>query len=178
VLRYAGHDNVRILNGGVRAWQERGGATQTGESSYPATTFAARLRPEMIASKEDVLAAIGDGGTCTINALPAAFYEGTDAVPYAAKGHISGSTNKPFTEITVEERYPDLDTLRAALADGGYLGDGRVISYCGGGISATISAVACLMVGKNETSVYDGSLSEWIGEGLPTTTGSEPGTTR
>ncbi len=45
----------------------------------------------------------------------------------------------------------------------------------GGDISATVSAVGCLMVGKDDVAVYDGSLSEWVGEGLPTTRGPEPG---
>lgn len=175
VLRYAGHDRVRILNGGLRAWKERGGTVEMDESSYAATTFSGALRPEMIASKDEVLAAIGRDGVCTINALPAALYEGTDAVPYAAEGHITGSTNKPFMEIAPDERYPDLARVRAALEGSGYLGDERVISYCGGGISATVSAVACLMVGKEDVAVYDGSLSEWVGEGLPTTRGPEPG---
>jgi thiosulfate/3-mercaptopyruvate sulfurtransferase len=175
VLRYAGHDRVRILNGGLGAWQEHGGAVETNEPRYAATTFSGALRSEMIASKDEVLAAIGRAGVCTINALPASFYQGADAVPYAAEGHITGSTNKPFMEIAPDERYPDLASVRAALEGGGYLGDERVISYCGGGISATVSAVACLMVGKDEVAVYDGSLAEWVGEGLPTTRGSEPG---
>jgi thiosulfate/3-mercaptopyruvate sulfurtransferase len=175
VLRHAGHDRVRILNGGLGAWREQGGAVETGESSYAATTFSGALRPEVIASKDDVLASIGRASVCTINALPAALYEGADVVPYAAEGHITGSTNKPFMEIAPDERYPDLARVRAALEGGGYLGDERVISYCGGGIAATVSAVACLMVGKDDVAVYDGSLSEWVGEGLPTTRGSEPG---
>jgi thiosulfate/3-mercaptopyruvate sulfurtransferase len=52
----------------------------------------------------------------------------------------------------------------------------RVIAYCGGGISATIDALACLLVGKNEVAVYDGSMSDWVrDESLPMTQGSEPG---
>ena len=66
VLRYAGHDRVRILHGGLRAWRERGGALERQERRYPATTFSGVLRPEMIASKDEVLAAIERSGVCTI----------------------------------------------------------------------------------------------------------------
>lgn len=45
----------------------------------------------------------------------------------------------------------------------------RIITYCGGGIAATVNAVAHLMAGNENVSVYDGSMSEWVGEGLPTT---------
>ncbi len=176
VLRHAGHDRVRILNGGLAAWRENGGAVQAGEHAYEPARFECALRPEMIVGRADVEAAIGRDGICTINALPTALYEGTDAVPYAAGGHITGSTSKPYTEIAPDERYPELAQVQAALRDGGYLGPERVISYCGGGISATVSAVGCLMVGKTDVSVYDGSLSEWVGEGGPTTLGAEPGT--
>lgn len=45
----------------------------------------------------------------------------------------------------------------------------RVITYCGGGIAATVNAIAHLMVGQPNVAVYDGSLYEWIAEGLPLT---------
>ena len=63
------------------------------------------------------------------------------------------------------------------LADSDYLLDAeRVIAYCGGGISATIDAMACLLIGKNEVAVYDGSMSEWVrDETLPMTAGSSTG---
>lgn len=52
------------------------------------------------------------------------------------------------------------------------LGAKRVISYCGTGISATIDAFACLLCGKEEVAVYDGSMAEWVrDETLPMETG-------
>ena len=50
----------------------------------------------------------------------------------------------------------------------------RIITYCGGGIAATVNAVAHLMAGNENVSVYDGSMSEWVGEGMPTTKGGKP----
>jgi thiosulfate/3-mercaptopyruvate sulfurtransferase len=45
----------------------------------------------------------------------------------------------------------------------------RIITYCGGGIAAAVNAAAHLMTGHNNVAIYDGSLDEWIGEGLPMT---------
>ena len=45
----------------------------------------------------------------------------------------------------------------------------RLITYCGGGIAAALNAMAHAMVGQENVAVYDGSLFEWIGEGLPVT---------
>ena len=54
VLRYAGHENVRVLNGGLAAWRRAGGDVEGGEAVYPETSFAAELRPGMIASMTEV----------------------------------------------------------------------------------------------------------------------------
>jgi|TARA_B100000315_G_scaffold251464_1_gene286320 thiosulfate/3-mercaptopyruvate sulfurtransferase len=45
---------------------------------------------------------------------------------------------------------------------------------CGGGISATVDAFACLLAGYENVAVYDGSMSEWVRDERPLTTGAEP----
>ena len=112
VLRYAGLDDIRILNGGLAAWKDQAGEIESGESEYAPSSFSATPRSEMIASKEDVMTSIGQGGVCTINALPAAFYEGTDAVDYAAKGHITGSTNNTVHGHRPERALPRRGTTQ------------------------------------------------------------------
>jgi thiosulfate/3-mercaptopyruvate sulfurtransferase len=68
-----------------------------------------------------------------------------------------------------------VDELRNALAEAGMLEAPRVITYCGGGISATIDAFACLLAGQPQVAVYDGSMSEWVrDDSLPLTEGPEP----
>ena len=63
--------------------------------------------------------------------------------------------------------------MRTALEAKGLLSAPRVISYCGGGISATIDAFACLLAGQERVAVYDGSMSEWVrDESLPMETGA------
>ena len=45
----------------------------------------------------------------------------------------------------------------------------RIITYCGGGIAATVNAIGHLIAGNENVAVYDGSMDEWVGEGLPIT---------
>ena len=90
ILHYAGHNNVRVLNGGLAAWQAAGGAVESGENQYPATTFIGQLRPHALASKEDVLAAMGDGNICTVNTLTQEVYN---------KSHIEGSSLLPCLDL-------------------------------------------------------------------------------
>ncbi len=58
LLRYAGLENVRVLNGGLAAWKKARGAVEQGERSYPPAQFVADFKPAMFASKEEVMSAM------------------------------------------------------------------------------------------------------------------------
>ena len=157
ILRYAGHNNVRVLNGGLAAWQKAGGEIEQGHRQYEATTFACRLRPHMFASKEEVLAVMNDDAVCTVNTLTPESYEAA---------HIAGSSLLPCSDLmhNMTSFVPN-DELASRLQKEAQ--HERIITYCGGGIAATVNAMAHLLAGNENVSVYDGSMSEWVGEGLP-----------
>ena len=177
LLHYAGLENVAVLNGGFAAWQAAGLDTSTEASAAaPQGSVIVRPRPERFVDQQAVLAAIGDGSVCTVNALAPDVYSGTAKMSYGRKGHIDGSVNVHYDELLDEGRFRSAAELRSTLAAKGLLDADRVIAYCGGGISATIDAVACLLIGKESVAVYDGSMSEWVrDESLPLTLGDEPG---
>ena len=60
VLRYAGHNNVRLLNGGLSAWKNAGGKIEQTSRNYEPAFFRANPKPEMFVSKEEVMAALED----------------------------------------------------------------------------------------------------------------------
>ena len=60
MLRYAGHNNVKVLNGGLSAWKAVGGEVEYTPSEYEPTSFECHIRPEMFANKEDVIIATTD----------------------------------------------------------------------------------------------------------------------
>jgi thiosulfate/3-mercaptopyruvate sulfurtransferase len=163
LLRYAGHNNVRILNGGLAAWEKAGGEIEQGASEYEAAKFECNLRPYMFASKEDVLAAMKDGAVCTVNTLTLESYE---------QAHITGSSLLPCSNLMHEmAAFVSDEEIAARLQEEAQ--HERIITYCGGGIAATVNAVAHLIAGNANVSVYDGSMSEWVGEGMPTTKGGK-----
>ena len=168
VLQYAGHRNVRVLNGGLQAWR---GALEIAENKYVPTTFNTDLSPQMFASKEEVLSSITDGSACVVNVLTPEMYKGEADVFYA--GHISGSVNHPFFEL-MDEDYLLPDTTLAEILEQKMIGD-RLITYCGGGIAATLNACVAKLVGVDDVAVYDGSMSEWMAEELPITIGVDTG---
>jgi thiosulfate/3-mercaptopyruvate sulfurtransferase len=175
LLRYAGHDRVSVLNGGLKGWLAMGGATVGGDQVYPPARFTARPRSTMFVDKAAVQAAMADGSVCTVNALSPEVYAGTGDMHYGRRGHIPGSHNLHYDRLLDGQRFRPPDDLRAALAETGMLDAPRVITYCGGGISATIDAFACLLSGRDDVAVYDGSMSEWVRDAsLPLKMGAAP----
>lgn len=162
VLRYAGHNNVRILNGGMPAWVRAGGQLEQQEHRYEPTTFSGVLRPHMFVGTKEVQAALEDGRSRVVNTLMQSMFE---------EGHIPGSTLSSALDLMLDMAWfrPN-DELATRLKE--EVEQGRIITYCGGGIAATVNAMAHLLIGNENVAVYDGSLYEWIGEGLPVATGA------
>lgn len=167
VMHHFGVD-CAVLNGGWEGWLARGGASTT-EAPSPAP---ARFVPSAdwrrgLADRTDVLAAIGDGATCLVDALTRESFAGTAKLAYGPrKGHIPGAVNLPMGELVDRDtgRFADRDTMRARLSGAGLLGDKRVIAYCGGAIAATVDAFALALLGRDNVAVYDGSLFEWAAD--------------
>lgn len=159
ILHYAGHKNVRILNGGLAAWKKAGGEIEQGESHYAPVSYTGVFQPHVFASKEEVLAAIGNSEICTLNALMHESYQAA---------HIPGSWCLPSTDLTQGmDAFIDQKQLVEKLKATSQFK--RIITYCGGGIAATVNAVAYRMAGYENVAVYDGSMFEWAGEGMPLT---------
>lgn len=175
LLRYAGHGQVAVLHGGLDGWRAAGGALAGGDEHYPRATFTPNPRPALFVDKSGMLAALNDAAVCTVNALSPEVYAGTGDMHYGRRGHIPGSLNLHYDTLMDGHRFRSDAELESALRAAGLLDAGRVVTYCGGGISATIDAFACLLAGKDDVAVYDGSMAEWARDAsLPLRTGIEP----
>ncbi|HEY1307339.1 MAG TPA: rhodanese-like domain-containing protein [Vicinamibacterales bacterium] len=113
-----------------------------------------------------MLLAIEDGACCTINALTHELHTGESGLGYARDGHIKGSVNVPFNQLVrpQSETLASEDELRQHFDATGAFNKARVITYCGGGIAATLNAFALLLLGHPNVAVYDGGLDEWSRE--------------
>ena len=120
---------------------------------------------KLIADKRQVLAAIGDSGTCLINALTVEDHAGATAY-YGRPGHIPSSVNVPTVALVdpVTHAYLPAEQLHAKFAAVDALDRGRVITYCGGAIAACSDAFVLTLLGITNVAVYDGSLLEWASD--------------
>jgi len=173
MLRYLGHRNVRVLNGGLARWRASGGGVERGENRFPPASVSPRPRPEMFVNLDGMEEAIV-AGACTVNALSRNLYTGEGDFNYGRAGHIPGSLHLHYERLLDDGAFREIPVLRKVLGERGLLDQPRVIVYCGGGISATIDAFACLLAGHGNVAVYDGSMSEWVRSGRPLTTGDLP----
>jgi thiosulfate/3-mercaptopyruvate sulfurtransferase len=172
MLRAFSFDNAVVLNGGWRKWTLEGRPVSTEPPTHPQGDFIARPRPELIAGKEEVLAAIEDDDSCLIDALRQTEYSGKVAF-YGRPGHIPTSVNVAARSLVDRDSqaYSPEARLREIFADAGALSGGRVIAYCGAGIAASSVALILTMLGVENVAVYDGSLLEWAPDpSLPMTT--------
>ncbi len=174
LLREFGHDNAAVLNGGWQKWaaESRPFETGPGEKRAPGDFSVLEVRNLMV-GKEEVKAAIGDAGVCTLNALMPAQHTGSGGNAYGRPGHIAGSVNLPAAHLLdlATNVFLPADELRRLLGAAGAL-DRPVIAYCGGGIAASADALILTMLGHQDVRIYDASLSEWArDESLPMETG-------
>ena len=174
MFRVFGHENVAVLNGGLGKWNAEGRALSTETANYARTEFTASYQPSLVAGKGQVKAAIDGGSTCVLNALSRQLFTGESDLGYARPGRIAKSELLPalgFIDQKTGVYLPDADL--AAAADP--LGRGKneaIISYCGGGIAATLNAFVLMKLGYQNVSVYDGSLDEWSADpAMPMETG-------
>lgn len=173
MLRWLGFDNAALLDGGYDKWLADGRPISAEPSHYPPGNLTVRPRPDLFTSKDEVLAAIGDASTCTINALSPELHAGRSA-RYGRAGRIPGSTNVPalaqVNPETLEVLAPE--TVASHFAAAGADPSKRIITYCGGGIAATLDAFLLHQLGFGDIAVYDNSMSEWaIDDSLPIETG-------
>ena len=175
LLHHAGHTNMSILNGNLNAWKKSGLPLGNGDEGFPPTHYkSGGSNNEAFAHLADVEAGM-HGEVCTINALTQSLYEGSGDFYYQRRGHIPGSHLVYYDTLLDDEFFKPAEQLHSILEAHGALSSTQVITYCGGGIAATLDAFACKLLGQHEVQVYDGSMSEWVqDENRPLTVGAEP----
>jgi thiosulfate/3-mercaptopyruvate sulfurtransferase len=165
MLRVFGHDRTAVLDGGLEAWNAAGHPLTADPTPAPRSMrFTVHLRPELVAGRDEVLAALEDPSILLVNALSPELHRGEQR-RYGRTGRIPGSVNVPARSLLRSDgRFKRETALREELGDSGALEADRVIAYCGGGISAASDVLALALLGRNDIAIYDGSLREWAAD--------------
>jgi thiosulfate/3-mercaptopyruvate sulfurtransferase len=176
-LRFYGHDDVRILDGGFALWAREGRPLTTDATPAPAprVTFTPRARPPLRRTADEVASRPADA--LLIDARPPDQFEGKVSAA-RRMGHIPGARNVPYAKLidATTGRFLPVSRLREVFAASGVdltSPPNEVVVYCNGGVSATVPLTALALLGRTDVAVYDGSWNEWGNdEARPIATGS------
>jgi thiosulfate/3-mercaptopyruvate sulfurtransferase len=163
-FKVLGHDEVSILDGGYRAYlADAGNPVEKGWRDPAPRRFKAAFRPELVADREQALAASKAGGVLIDN-RPRDFYLGKTNHPAAKrKGTIPGAVNVPEGSLVgADGRFVEAATAAALLDEAGVGTEGEQITFCNTGHWASLGwFVNSEIIGNKQTKVYDGSMVDW-----------------
>ncbi len=177
MFRIMGHDDVAVLNGGLKKWKAEGRPLEDGEPPRRSERhFTPRFHADLVRDAAEVKALIGDKATQIVDARAAGRFEGRDPDPRPSlrKGHIPSSRNVPFaTLLNADGTLKPPAELRAIFAKAGVEVERPVVATCGSGVTAGVIALALAILGRPDAAIYDGSWVEWgvDGNGLPVDAG-------
>lgn len=162
MFRVMGHQDVFVLDGGLRAWEAEGGEI---EDLPPVVTggrhFTPRVRSDLLKSMDQVRSAVDGPSSVILDARPPGRFNGTEDEPRAGlrSGHIPGSYNIPSGRLVgADGKMRPRGELEEIL--NAFKGQPAIAS-CGSGVSAAVIALALAELGNWDVAVYDGSWSEW-----------------
>ena len=183
MLKWLGHDAVAVLDGGLQAWKDAGGALASGPITASITAagtdptsgstpahFVLQAPLRELVLTETVSAQLGRPEQTIVDARAAARYRGEVEPLDPVAGHIPGALNRPFTDnFSADGRFKSPEQLQAEWTQ---VLAGRpassVVHHCGSGVTAVPNVIAMELAGFGPTALYAGSWSDWCTTpGLP-----------
>ena len=170
-MKYYGHQDVRLMDGGRVKWLAEGRPTVTEATRPQAKTYRAGTPNENIRAYRDyVLGAVGSGNISLVDVRAPAEFSGELLAPENLPqegaqrgGHIPGAANIPWGQAVAEDgTFKSADDLAALYGGKGIDGGKETIAYCRiGERSSHTWFVLTQLSGYENTRNYDGSWTEW-----------------
>jgi thiosulfate/3-mercaptopyruvate sulfurtransferase len=173
-LRWAGHDQVSVLDGGYAAWVAAGRPVTTDEVTPAAGDIEVHPGGLPVLDATDAAKLAADG--VLIDARIGPRYRGETEPVDPVAGHLPGAVNLPNSELAAPDgRLLPVADLSAAFASVGVDPAAPVGAYCGSGVSAARTILALHVAGRPDAALYVGSWSNWVADpDRPIATGAEP----
>jgi thiosulfate/3-mercaptopyruvate sulfurtransferase len=164
LLRYYGHDQVAVLDGGLLNWLKAGYPLRPGQEKNIPSVFTGESHPEMIADLATVDRARQDPTWLLIDARAPERHQGFVELIDTVAGRIRGSINYYYGDALIPGSLfrTAEDLLQEFIPLLGDRSMDRIIVYCGSGITACHTLLAFEYAGFTGARLYPGSWSEWI----------------
>ena len=185
MLRWIGHAQVQVLDGGLAAWRTLGGQVLSGPSQRSAngplatepTDFALAAPLEMAMDHDALRAALAQGLALVVDARSHDRYCGQNETLDPVGGHTPGALNRPFRDnLGPDGSFKTAELLREEWSSMlGGRSPSQTVQQCGSGVTACHNLLALHAAGLSGARLYPGSWSEWCAQpGAPVSTGAQP----
>lgn len=179
-FRAMGHQDVAVLNGGLKKWKAEGRPLED-MAPVPRTArhFTPLLNNSLVRDLDDMKGYVAGGGMQIVDARPKGRFEGSEPEPRPGlrAGHIPGSKNVPSGAIlNADGTLKSKDELEKIFRDAGVDPHRPVVTTCGSGVTASMLSLALSVIGQTNAAVYDGSWAEWGQDTLDTPVETGPAT--
>jgi thiosulfate/3-mercaptopyruvate sulfurtransferase len=178
LLRYFGHEQVSLLDGGIKRWVAEGYPVEAGVQTYAPGAFTPEPHRERVVDGAAIDRLRADPRALVLDVRMTERYDGRREPVDPVAGHIPGAKNRPYpanVRSAEDPRFLASEELREAFKQ---LGADRVESiacYCGSGVNACQTLFALELAGFRDALLYEGSWSDWCS--VPTravATGPQP----
>jgi thiosulfate/3-mercaptopyruvate sulfurtransferase len=162
-LRTFGARDVRVLDGGLPAWNAAGLPLEGGPASPGPARFNARLDRNAVRTHGAVAGSLAFDAETVVDARSAPRFRGEapEPRPGLASGHMPGARNLPFDQLVENGRLVEPAAIRQAFGKAGVDLARPVVTTCGSGVTAAVLSFALTTIGKEDVALYDGSWAEW-----------------
>lgn len=162
ILRFLGHEKVRILDGGFRKWLKEG-RPLTQEAVKPAKViYAPKARSDWALKTAD----LDPKRQLVLDARGLGEFAGKESGGARQGGHIPGAKAFPWTQLTdATASFRSPAEIRKILVAAGIAPDREIVTYCNPGIGRSTYLLAALtLAGYEKVKVYPGSWIEWASD--------------
>jgi len=163
MFKYFGHNNIFVLNGGLKKWLKEKKPVTNKKTYFKKGNFISQLSKEFLVTKNEVLESINRKNSLTFDARHKDRFNGKVKEPRKdlRSGHIPGSKNIFWGNLINRKGTLVSKKKINNLFNKFPIKNKKIITSCGSGITACILSLSLLHGPKIQTSVYDGSWAEW-----------------
>ncbi|MEM8777503.1 MAG: sulfurtransferase [Cyanobacteria bacterium P01_G01_bin.49] len=160
LLRYWGHDQVAVLDGGWNSWQKNRYPLSQMIPEKKLGNFIPQPRQDWIVDIEEVKSLKDLPSVTLIDSRDGDRYRGEREPIDPIAGHIQGAINCPWKQITNEAGQIKSIATQQALWDDIKQAD-KILVYCGSGVTACVNLLSMELVGISNAKLYPGGWSDW-----------------